>query len=73
MGKSPECDLVIADDDYVSRHHARIVPVGQSFLLEDLNSSNGTYLRVRGQIAIKSGDEILIGAHLVRFEQTQGD
>jgi hypothetical protein len=72
MGKSPECDLIICDDDYVSRHHARIVPKGQSFLLEDLNSSNGTYLRVQGQISIKNGDEFLIGAHLVRFEQVQG-
>jgi hypothetical protein len=72
IGKSPECDLIICDDDYVSRHHARIVPKGQSFLLEDLNSSNGTYLRVQGQISIKNGDEFLIGAHLVRFEQVQG-
>lgn len=72
IGKSPDSDLVIADDDYVSRHHARIVPTGQSFLLEDLNSSNGTYLRVRGQVAVKNGDEFLIGTHLMRFEHTQG-
>ena len=72
LGKSPDCDLVISDDNYVSRHHARITPDGQSFLIEDLNSSNGTYLKIRGQVTVKSGDEFLIGTHIIRFEQTQG-
>ncbi|MDQ1512494.1 MAG: transport system ATP-binding/permease protein, partial [Microbacteriaceae bacterium] len=43
LGKAPDNDIVI-DDINVSRHHARVVPGGDGFLVEDLNSLNGTLL-----------------------------
>lgn len=63
IGRSPDSDLVIADE-FVSSSHARIVPDGDGFSLEDLDSTNGT--RVNGQPAsrprpVQAGDVIEIG------------
>lgn len=69
IGKAPDCDLVITDDEYVSRHHARISQADGMVFLEDLNSSNGTFLRPRRAIALEAGDEILIGASVFRLEE----
>lgn len=46
IGRHPESDLVI-QDDYSSTHHARLVPNGASWLLEDLSSTNGTFVNGR--------------------------
>ena len=68
IGKSDDSDLVICGDEFISRKHARIVRQGNSFLLEDLGSSNGTFVKVATPVQLHSGDEILIGSHLLRFE-----
>jgi pSer/pThr/pTyr-binding forkhead associated (FHA) protein len=63
IGRSPDLELVIADD-FVSTEHARIVPTPQGVLLEDLDSTNGTLLngaRVKGAAPIVAGDEIEVG------------
>ena len=44
IGRAPECTLVV-DDEYASGRHARIYPHNGSWFLEDLGSTNGTYLR----------------------------
>ncbi len=43
IGRAPSCTLVL-DDDYSSTRHARIFPQGDSWIVEDLNSTNGTFL-----------------------------
>jgi serine/threonine protein phosphatase PrpC len=43
IGRSPGADIVIGDD-FVSGRHARISPVGADVVLEDLDSTNGTFL-----------------------------
>ncbi|MCX8007764.1 MAG: FHA domain-containing protein [Coriobacteriia bacterium] len=43
IGRSPDADLVIADE-FVSAVHARVTPDGSSVLVEDLGSTNGTLL-----------------------------
>ncbi|MDO8879512.1 MAG: FHA domain-containing protein [Coriobacteriia bacterium] len=63
IGRSPDADLVIADD-FVSGTHARIVPSESGLMLEDLGSTNGTL--VNGQPAtrplpIAAGDVIDLG------------
>jgi len=72
IGKSTDCSLVITGDDYVSRQHARLLDTGNSVILEDLKSANGTFLKVQGRIALKNGDEFLLGTHLIRFEHVKG-
>ena len=54
IGKSPDNDCVI-DDSQVSRHHARLTRDADGYwLLEDLNSLNGTF--VNGVQIIKKAD-----------------
>ncbi len=68
---------LILDDSRVSRYHARIQRRGEQFFVEDLSSSNGTFLGDR-QLApgilseLVDGDEIQVGTtcltfHLYRF------
>ncbi|BCT92970.1 hypothetical protein LYSHEL_19930 [Lysobacter helvus] len=66
VGRSPECDLRI-DEPGLSRVHARLMPTDDGVLLEDLGSTNGTFLNgkrvIRGEAHI--GDEI--GFDTLRF------
>ncbi|MGF1645665.1 MAG: FHA domain-containing protein [Kineosporiaceae bacterium] len=43
IGRSPECTLVL-DDDFASGRHARLSPSPSGWVVEDLGSTNGTYL-----------------------------
>jgi len=65
---------VVLDNPGVSRHHLRIDgdPTGSTFVLEDLQSLNGTF--VGGQkvsaCVLKNGDEIHLGKHSILFEDS---
>ena len=43
IGRADNSDLVI-NDEYASTHHAKLVLINNDWLLQDLNSTNGTYL-----------------------------
>ena len=64
IGRGTECDLVIADDT-VSRQHARITRTGsKTFIITDLNSTNGTYIngcKFHDSVDLHTNDIILIG------------
>lgn len=68
IGKAAECGLVIEGDDFLSRRHARISRRDGSFLIEDLASSNGVFIRVLRPTQLQPGDEILLGKQLLRLE-----
>jgi hypothetical protein len=70
VGKAPDCDLVVSDDDYLSRRHARLYRSDGVVYLEDLGSANGTFIRVRRPIILEPGDEILAGTSVLRFEES---
>ena len=73
MGRGPDCDLRVNDED-ISRHHCLIRVRGQEATLSDLGSSNGTFVngkRVLSQVALASGDEIRVGKN--RFLVDLGD
>jgi pSer/pThr/pTyr-binding forkhead associated (FHA) protein len=63
-----EGDLLFPDDEFMSRRHISLTQVGTKVQLEDLGSSNGTYLRVREQHRVLRGDMIRVGDQLLRFE-----
>lgn len=69
IGRRPECNIVLADPN-VSRNHAEIRPHGESFLLIDLGSTNGT--KVNGvrvdQHILQDGDELTFGNTQMSFE-----
>jgi pSer/pThr/pTyr-binding forkhead associated (FHA) protein len=63
IGRSPELELVIADD-FVSTLHAQILPAPGGPVLEDLDSTNGTLVggrRVTHALPLAAGDEIEVG------------
>ena len=65
IGRDPRCSVWL-DAPGVSRRHAaiRVDSVTRSVTLEDLGSTNGTFLRrsgVRTEVALEDGDEIKVG------------
>jgi pSer/pThr/pTyr-binding forkhead associated (FHA) protein len=63
VGRASKCHLVL-DDNYVSQVHARIFAKGDSFMVEDMGSTNGTYLnrqRVTSPAELQRGDRVKIG------------
>jgi len=54
------------DDRYMSGQHARLFRGPEGFLLEDQNSTNGSYLRIRKRALVKDGDIVLVGGQLLK-------
>jgi pSer/pThr/pTyr-binding forkhead associated (FHA) protein len=67
MGRE-QGDIVFGDDEFLSRRHAQIESRNNRVTLTDLASSNGTFLRLRGQHILAPGELIRIGDELLRFE-----
>ena len=69
IGRGDDCDIRI-EDNSVSRRHARIDPRPDGFWVEDLQSTNGTYvcdLPVTGLQRLQNGDYLRIGNCIFRF------
>jgi pSer/pThr/pTyr-binding forkhead associated (FHA) protein len=60
-------DILFPEDGYVSGQHARVELRDGRVFLADLNSSNGTFVRVRGEREVKPGGAILMGQQLFRI------
>jgi ABC-type multidrug transport system ATPase subunit/predicted component of type VI protein secretion system len=63
IGRDESADLTIASQA-VSRRHARLMREGDAYMLEDLGSSNGTFVngqKLTGRRPLKSGDQIQLG------------
>ncbi|HEY0707234.1 MAG TPA: FHA domain-containing protein, partial [Polyangia bacterium] len=61
-------DIVFGDDEFLSRRHAQLHVRNNRVTLTDLGSSNGTFVRLRGQHLLASGELLRIGDELLRFE-----
>lgn len=61
-------DIIFSEDEFMSRRHAQISYRNGRGHVEDLGSSNGTFLRLRGPHGLASGDLIRLGDELLRFE-----
>lgn len=78
LGRQEDCDFVI-DDPLLSRHHCRVTADERGdFWLEDLGSTNATFLNARklqDRTRLQYGDRIVIGGTILRFyleEQKDG-
>ncbi len=59
-------DIIFPEDGYVSGTHARVAYRDDHYYLADMNSSNGTFLRVRGERIVPPGTFLLMGQQLFR-------
>ena len=71
LGRSQDSTIVL-DDDYVSSRHARFFPKDGQWLVEDMGSTNGTYLdrtKVTSPMPVKIGMPIRIGKTVVELRK----
>jgi hypothetical protein len=75
IGRLPDCAIVLADPN-VSRYHAEVRPGadghGSGYEISDMGSTNGTKvngLPITGPHPLRDGDQINLGATMIRFEQ----
>ena len=64
VGRANGCQVALPDDSYVSQLHARIYRRDGRLWLEDLGSTNGTYLNakaVSSPVALRKGDRVQVG------------
>ena len=69
IGRADDSTLVL-DDDYASTRHARIAPQGDDWYVEDLGSTNGTYLdraKVSGPTRVPLGVPVRIGKTVIEL------
>jgi pSer/pThr/pTyr-binding forkhead associated (FHA) protein len=70
IGRAEDSTIAI-NDDYVSSNHARLVPNGSAWLLEDLGSTNGTLLdasKVTAPTEVHAGSQIRIGRTVLELQ-----
>jgi hypothetical protein len=71
IGRAPECELLI-DDTYASSQHARLFGKNGSWYLEDLGSTNGTFVndqRLAAPAMVQQGDKIRIGTTVLELRR----
>ena len=70
IGRNPECALVL-DDDFASGRHARIFEREGAWYVEDLGSTNGTFLgsqRLTAPVAVEAGTVLRIGKTVLELK-----
>ena len=69
IGRAAGCQITL-DDTYASQIHARVFPRDEHWLVEDLGSTNGTWLnrqKVSGPMVLQRGDRLQIGNTVVEL------
>ncbi len=61
-------EVTFPSDLYVSARHARIDVEGDAVTVADLDSANGTFVKITGGADLLAGDELLVGGQLLRVE-----
>lgn len=72
IGRAPD-NAVVIDNPAVSGHHARVFSESGAVILEDLNSTNGTFVNGRHTTrhVLRGGDVVVVGKHQLVFQHTQ--
>ncbi len=71
IGRREDSDICLNYDNQVSREHAYLVYDGEHFWLEDLRSTNGTFLgdtRITGRVELHPGQLFRVGRTWLRLE-----
>ena len=72
LGRGGQNDLALDNDDFASARHARIEPRRDGVWVEDIGSTNGTYVngaRISKARVLRNGDVIRVGATDLRYER----
>lgn len=64
------CDMNFPNDPYISGNHGKVEFTGGRLVLTDLNSKNGTYVKVDGEMNLVHGNYVFLGRQLLRVEIT---
>ncbi|MBN1679824.1 MAG: FHA domain-containing protein [Anaerolineae bacterium] len=71
IGRREGCDVCLSYDSQVSREHAMLSYDGEQFWLEDIGSTNGTFIgeeRVTSRVGVKPGQLFRVGRTWLRVE-----
>lgn len=71
IGRNPECALIL-DDDFASGRHARIFHRDGAWFVEDLGSTNGTFVggeRLTGPVRVEAGTTLRIGKTVIELRK----
>jgi hypothetical protein len=74
IGRAESCDIGLFGDPGVERLHARLDLGADGYLVADAGTKRGTYVngrRIAGPTPLRSGDTILLGDTLLRFQERQ--
>jgi pSer/pThr/pTyr-binding forkhead associated (FHA) protein len=72
IGRSSASDIVLRSDDYASGSHAQLTRHGGLLYVEDLGSTNGTFVNGRktvGATPLRHGDTVRVGSTTFRYEE----
>ncbi len=72
VGRAPGCGVVLTEDTFVSQVHARVFRRNREVLVEDLDSTNGTFVngeRIDKITRIRKGDTVKFGETVMRMVQ----
>ena len=72
IGRSAASDIVLKSDDYASGSHAQLTRHGGLLYVEDLGSTNGTFVNGRktvGATPLRHGDSVRVGSTTFRYEE----
>jgi pSer/pThr/pTyr-binding forkhead associated (FHA) protein len=72
IGRSSASDIVLKSDDYASGSHAQLTRHGGLLYVEDLGSTNGTFVNGRktvGATPLRHGDSVRVGSTTFRYEE----
>ena len=71
IGRAPDSTIVI-DDDYASSRHARIYPTDGGWIVEDLGSTNGTWIertRITQPTVLTPGTPLRVGRTTLQLQR----
>ena len=72
VGRGAPNDIQLDSDEFASSHHARVEPRRDGVWVEDIGSTNGTYVngaRISKARVLRNGDVIRVGATDLRYER----